>query len=150
MSVPKIVGVPLSGETANPDLKPGKIVWGVDQRWSPALAKKFCPVSSIFLEHYHELAPVPGGRGMTSTEAMLIIQILDYKWDSRAPFPTVKTLAKRMGLSARMIRTALKNLEDGQYIRREPFPNGGPNRYHFEGLFTALEKFVQVQALEAA
>lgn len=87
---------------------------------------------------------------MTSTEAMLIIQILDHKWDSRAPFPTIKTLALRMGLSTRMIRAALKNLEDGGYIKREPLPNGGPNRYHFDGLFTALERFVRAEALVAA
>lgn len=87
---------------------------------------------------------------MNSTEAMLIIQLLDYKWDSRAPYPTVKTIAQRMGLSQRMVRSALKSLEDGGYIHRDPMSSGGPNRYYFEGLFTALEQFIASKAQVAA
>lgn len=138
-----------AGETGQPEAAPvgdHHHNRGVDRRWTPLLAKKFCPVSSIFLEHYHELQPRAGARAMNSTEAMLIIQLLDFKWDERAPFPTVKRIAMRMGLSVRMIRTAMKNLEDGGYIRRDPMSDGGPNRYYFEGLFTALEKFVPAKA----
>ncbi|MGA7124403.1 MAG: hypothetical protein WBY94_30150 [Polyangiaceae bacterium] len=43
------------------------------------------------------------GRCINSTEAMLVIQLHDFKWDARAPYPTVRTLAERMGL--RMSRT---------------------------------------------
>jgi DNA-binding transcriptional ArsR family regulator len=124
--------------------------YGVEKRWTPLLAKRFCPVSSAFLEHYHELRGVPGGRGLNSTEAMLIVQLMDFKWTEKAPFPTVKRLATRMSLSPRMIRTALKSLEDNGFIRRDPMPDGGPNRYYFDGLFKALEDLVRRKAEEAA
>src|SRR5690349_17521061 len=84
----------------------------VARRWTPLLSKRFCPVSSAFLEHYHELQAAPGARAMNSTEAMLLVHLMDHKWDERAPFPTVSKLAERMGLSARGVRNAMKNLED--------------------------------------
>jgi hypothetical protein len=122
----------------------------IEKRWTPLLAKRFCPVSSAFLELYHELRPHSGARGLNSTEAMLLIHLIDHKWDERAPFPTVARLATRLGLSTRMVRGALKNLEDNGYVRRDPMPNGGPNRYHFDGLFRALEALLQSKAQVAA
>jgi hypothetical protein len=90
-------------------------------------------VSSYFLGNYCRLNPAGGG--LTSTEAMVIIQLMDHKWDERAPYPTVRTLAKRMGLSVRAVRSALENLQKMGYLQREPSSVGGPNRYHLEGLF---------------
>lgn len=124
--------------------------YSVSKRWTPLLARRFCAVSSAFLEHYHDLRPHPGARGLTSTEAMLVIQLFDFKWDERAPFPTVRKLATRLGITPRAVRSALKSLEDGNYIKRVPMPDGGPNRYHFDGLFTSLERLLQEKAKEAA
>lgn len=118
----------------------------VEVRWTARLAKSFCPVSSYFLANYHRLRPHEQAKGLTSTEAMVLIQIMDHRWDERAPFPAMKTLAQRMGLAARTIRAAIKNLEDLGYIRRERSIWGGPNRYHFKGLFEALEKLMDEDA----
>jgi hypothetical protein len=114
----------------------------IEARWTKRLAAQFCPVSSYFLANYHRLKPHPQGRSLNSTEAMLIVHLVDHKWDDRAPFPTVGTLAKRMSLSARGVRNALQMLESAGYVRREASATGGPNRYHLQGLFSALEELM--------
>lgn len=119
-------------------------------RWTPKLARSgFCPVSSYFLANYHRLKPHPGAEGLSSTEAMVLIQILDFKWDSKMPFPTISTLATRMGLAPRTVRAAIARVEALGYVERVLAPNGGPNRYKFDGLFKALEAMYD-QDLEAA
>lgn len=119
----------------------------VDKRWTPALAKAFCPVSSYFLANYHRLKPNPAASGLSSAEAMLVIQLMDYKWDESAPFPSLSTLAKRMGLSTRYVRETVKRLEDLGYLKRVARAFGGSNAIEFHGLFAALEK---LQAEDAA
>lgn len=125
-------------------------------RWggSEKLAEQFCPVSSMFLAHYTELKsrPVngaPGGMpaGLGSAEAMLVIHLLDFKWDEEAPFPKVETLAKRMGISDRSVRTLLKRLEDLGFLRREIRVHKS-SRYHLDGLFEALEELYDAIAAE--
>ena len=114
----------------------------VETRWTPKLAKKFCMISSFFLANHHRLpAHGPGTRSLNSTEVLILIHIVDYKWDARAPFPAVKTLAKRMGITDRAVRAALQTLENAGYLQRERTA-GGPNRYHLQGLFDALEKLM--------
>ena len=111
----------------------------VENRWTPRLGKQFCPVSSYFLANYHRLRPHESAQGLSSTEVMVVIHLMDHKWDSRAPYPTLGRLAERMGLSTRAVRSALQTLQGLGYVQREASPSGGPNKYHLEGLFNALE-----------
>jgi DNA-binding MarR family transcriptional regulator len=113
----------------------------VAHRWTPRLGAKFCPVSSYFLANYHRLAPATGERGLNATEAMLVVQLVDFKWDHRAPWPTVGLLAERMGISKRQVRSVLERLEKCGYVVREA-RQYGPNRYHLQGLFQALEELM--------
>ncbi len=78
---------------------------------------------------------------------MLIIQLIDYKWDEAAPFPSIGTLAKRMGNSPRHVRDTMKKLEDLGYLKRIARAYGGSNMIDLSGLFSALEK---LQAEDAA
>lgn len=114
----------------------------VAERWTPPLARQFCPVSSPFLRLYHRLWVAPAKRRLNSTEALLIIHLVDHKWDERDPFPAVETLAERMGISGRMVRKALASLEACDYVVREQVP-GRSNRYRLDGLFTALEALLE-------
>ena len=114
--------------------------FSITSRWTPKLAAKFCPVSSFFLANYHRLQPLPGARCLSSSEAMLLIQILDHKWTVKAPFPAVATLAKRMGISTRAVRSNLRSLETSGYLRREFRSNGKTSLYHLDGLYAALEQ----------
>ena len=122
-----------------------KVDRSVAARWTARLAANFTPVSRVFLENLPKLRPHDGARGLNATEAMVVIQLVSYKWDSRAPFPALTTIAERMDLNVRTVRAAVKRLEDLKYLRREFSPNGGPSRYHFDGLFQALEAIVDEQ-----
>ena len=123
----------------------------VAARWTPRLAERhFTPISEVFLHNLQRLRPNPGARGLNPTEALVIIQLMSHKWDSRAPFPALTTIAERLGLQVRSVRAAVKRLEDLGYLRREPSTYGGPNRYHLDGLFTALEALVEEDAKLAA
>ena len=123
--------------------------YSVQARWTERLGKRFCPVSSVFLANYHRLRPHENARGLNSTEAMLVIQILDHKWTTKAPWPSVPTLAKRLGISTRAVRAALKSLEDGGWLRRE-YRNHGTNLFHFDGLFAALEALMDADNAQQA
>lgn len=124
--------------------------YSVQARWSEKLGKHFCPVSSYFLANYHRLRPFEAARGLNSSEAMLLIHILDHKWTEKAPWPAVGTLARRMGITPRAVRMLLKSLEESKYIRRELRSNGRTTLYHLDGLQRALEKlFDEDQAAKA-
>ena len=112
-------------------------------RWTPRLAAQgYTAVTNVFLEAYAELVTGPGERGLNSTEAMLIVHLMSFKWDGRLPFPKVGLLARRMGLTTRAVRAALKSLEDRGLVARERVPNEIANRYDLGGLFTALEAWM--------
>lgn len=105
----------------------------VGSRWTPALAKAgWTPISDFFLANYHRLK-------ITHSEAMVLIHILSFKWDAGAPFPALKTIAKRMGLTPVSVRSHLRNLEKKGLIERE-MQVGTTNRFHLRRLFESLEK----------
>jgi hypothetical protein len=131
----------------NPILsKPQSHASKVALRWSGPLSAQFCPVSSYFLANYHRLASQPGERGLNSTEAMLIIQLMDFKWDERLPFPSLGTIADRMAITRRHVRDTLKSLEGRGYVKRIANTNGGTNKYDFAGLIGKLETLMQAEA----
>ncbi len=142
-----VISINPSPDIPRPADGAGRGAHSVEKRWTPALAKSFCPVSSYFLANYSRLRPHGGAAGLTSTEAMLVIQLIDYKWDAAAPFPSLSTLGERMGLSTRHVRETMKRLEGLGYVKRVPRAFGGSNAIELSGLFTALEK-LQAQDAE--
>ena len=124
------------------------------ERLTPRLAEKFCAVPSYFLANYSRIKPHEGAAGLTSTEALLIIHLLDFKWTKDAPFPSVGNLAARLGISDRAVRDAMKRLEGLGLIKREArtHASGGrsSNKFHLDGLFKRLEKMLDDDELAAA
>jgi hypothetical protein len=109
--------------------------YAVKDRWTPALVKEgFTPVSNFFLAHYHDLKPE-----ITHGEAMLIIQLMSFKWDADMPYPSYKTLAKRMLLKDAQARSLARGLEKKGYLRRHVRMNL-PNLFDLTPVFVALEK----------
>ena len=105
-------------------------------RWTPRLASAgWTPVCDFFLRNYHRL-------NISHTEAMVIIHIMSFKWDSDAPFPALKTIAKRMGITAPSVRTHLRNLETHKLLRRQ-INIGATNRFHLQPLFDRLEQLME-------
>ena len=104
-------------------------------RWTPRLASAgWTPICDYFLRNYHRLK-------ISHTEAMVIIHIMSFKWDSDAPFPALKTIAKRMGITAPSVRTHLRNLEGKRLLRRQ-MSIGTTNRFHLQPLFERLEELM--------
>jgi len=114
-----------------------KIDRSIAARWTERLAAPFCPVSSYFLQNYHRLG---GSYGLNSTEAMLIVQLVDFKWSASAPYPTTATLATRLGISQRQVRSTLQRLEELGWLFRERPTQSSANRYRLEPLFRRLEQ----------
>jgi DNA-binding MarR family transcriptional regulator len=107
----------------------------ISQRWTPRIAAAgWTPVADCFLRNYHRLR-------ISHSEAMVIIHIMSFKWDADAPFPALKTIARRMGITAPSVRTHLRNLEKHGLLARE-FHIGTTNRFHLGPLFERLENLI--------
>jgi hypothetical protein len=104
----------------------------IGQRWTPRIARRgWTPVSDYFLKNCARLKVSP-------TEAMVIVHLMSFKWDSNAPFPGLKTIASRMGITATSVRTHIRKLEKRELLKRT-FVVGTTNRFNLEPLFRKLE-----------
>ncbi len=97
----------------------------------------FTVVSNLFLQWAGATKP-----RLTSTEQLLIIHILSFKWGEDHPYPGIKTLADRLGLSERAIQQNLKSLKAKGMLEIEKGPGkrglGATNRYDLTPLFQKL------------
>lgn len=111
-------------------------------RWQhPELLRAgYVPVSVEFLRHYANLKPYP----LTSGEALFVIHLMAFKWDSNSPFPSYKRLASRMGVSDKMARRHAQSLDQKGYLRRV-VRVGQTNRFDLVPLFDALRSAVVAQ-----
>ncbi len=92
----------------------------------------FLVVPMKFLSHYTELS-------LSSSEAMFILQLMTFKWDASAPYPTYATIARRMGVSEKMARRYARSLELKGLLRRK-FQRRAANRFDLSPLFEAVAK----------
>ena len=113
--------------------------WGSDN----ILCHGYVPVPTFFLEVYANLKPHP----LTVGEAMFILELMSHKWDKSAPFPSYKTIAKRMAVSDKMVRRYAQSLEAKTYLHRVRRKNQ-TNRYDLTGLFTALDRAAHQKVIE--
>ena len=93
-------------------------------------------VPDAFLRHYATLQPYGG---LTVSEAMFVVQLMSYKWTAAAPFPSYKTLARRMGVTDKMVRRYAANLEAKGYLKRRT-RTGRTNIFDLKPLFAAVKK----------
>src|SRR5260370_23363755 len=90
----------------------------------------FLVVPAKYLARYSTL-------NLTTNEAMFVLQLMTFKWDSEAPFPSYATIARRMGVSEKMVRRYARSLEGKGLLRRQ-FQLRAPNRFDLSGLFQAV------------
>lgn len=115
----------------------------VAARWTPKLvAGGWAVVPTFFLANYHRLQPP-----LTNTEAMLVIQLIRFKWDDSPPRPAYKTLARCMGMTDTAVRNHARTLEAKGYLRRRK-RMGSPNLFYLEPLFEKLEELMPTVAAE--
>lgn len=76
--------------------------------------------------------------GLSDEEVIVLLDILDHKWDERMPFPSVPPLAKRAGKAPRTVRELIAGLEPW-FLKREARP-GHSNEFDLSPLFALLSK----------
>jgi hypothetical protein len=92
----------------------------------------YLSVPNRFLRRYASLSPP-----LTAGEALFVLQLMTFKWDTAAPFPAYKKISKAMGVTDKMARRYAQGLERKGYLRRQ-FQERAPNRFDLTGLFDAL------------
>lgn len=68
------------------------------------------------------------------------MHLMQHKWNETAPYPSLVTISKRMGISTTSARSLARSLEKKGYLRRQS-QAGRTNKYHMNRLFDALEQF---------
>ena len=109
-------------------------------RWKyPDILKPgYLVVPTVFLRNYSRLKP----HRLTHAEAVLVLHLMEFKWDSSAPFPSYDTLAKRMGISTKTVRRHAHNLEAKGFLKRV-IRAGNTNRFELAPLFDKLLQVVK-------
>ncbi len=90
-------------------------------------------VPDFFLRGHANLKPY----ALTSTEAMLVLQLMAFKWTEADPFPSYARLAARMGVSVKQVQRTVRNIEAKGYLKRVG-RIGNSNKYNLQPLFDAL------------
>jgi DNA-binding MarR family transcriptional regulator len=118
---------------------PAQAKSGVDRslvaRWKheEVFDQGFVAVPTRFLQLYAHLKPHP----LSAGEALFALELMSFKWTADAPFPGYKRIAKRMGLTDKMVRKYAQSLEAKGYVKREKRVSL-TNRFDLTGLFDAL------------
>jgi hypothetical protein len=115
------------------------------QRWGGheslfAKPEGWVGVPAAFLRLYGSLKPYQ----LTVAEAMFVIEIMAYKWGAKAPFPSYGTIAKRMGVSTKMVQRYARQLEEKGYLRRQA-RIGTSNAFDLQPLFDALALAITIE-----
>jgi DNA replication protein len=128
--------VPASAATATEEKKRNRVA----ERWTPKLAgTNHTPVVNAFLTSYAKL-------GISQAEAMFILHLMSFKWDEKAPFPSNRLMAERMGIQVRRVRAIAQSLEDKNLLRRNERrrerDRSETNTFDLKPLFEKLEAHV--------
>ena len=92
-------------------------------------------VPDVFLRLYSKLEPTGG---ISVAEAMFVLQLMAFKWSKDAPYPSYSTLAKKMGVSDKMVRRYAASLESKGFLKRHS-RIGSSNSFDLSPLFVALQ-----------
>src|SRR6478609_9369247 len=98
----------------------------------------------------HGIAPLPsalyhfqGTLGLSAQQVWFVSYILAHKWDADLPYPSLKRMAERTGLSLRQVQRIKADLCAAGYLRggvRYGVAGGQEaNTYDFAELFARLE-----------
>src|SRR5581483_9097008 len=76
---------------------------------------------------------------LTTNEAMFVLQLMTFKWDKDDPYPSYAAIARRMGVSEKMVRRYARALERKGLIRRKYYRRQ-TNRFDLSTLLEAIRK----------
>lgn len=119
--------------------RPGKTISSHERIWGkPVLVHGYTALPSILIQAQSRL-------GITPLQFNILAQLLDYWRDpSRAPFPSKKDLADRIGCKPKTIQTNIRELEKAGLVTREmrrtAAGDWNSNIYHLNGLVERIQK----------
>ena len=73
-----------------------------------------------------------------------MLHVMEHKWDQAAPFPSYGTLARRMGVSTKMVRRYAQALDEKGYLKRL-VRTGNTNCFDLGPLFNKLLEVVETE-----
>lgn len=91
-------------------------------------------VPTKFLRYYAALRPP-----LSPGEALFVLQLMTFKWDNAAPFPSYGRIAKTMGVTDKMARRYAQSLQKKGYLIRQ-YQNHAPNKFDLTRLFDAFSR----------
>lgn len=121
-------------EPAEPATDSPRQKYPLEEQWSPALVTDgHTRIANSFLRRYSQLQ-FP----LTTSEAMFVVHLMSFKWGAAKPYPSLKTIAKRMGVTDTAVRKTARKLEQKGYLHRT-MRTGETNEFELKPLFRALE-----------
>lgn len=106
--------------------------WGTQSEW--LFKDGWLSVPTKFLRSYAEMNPP-----LSPGEALFVLQLMTFKWDAAAPFPSYGRIAKTMGVTDKMARRYAQGLQKKGYLFRQ-YQSHAPNKFDLTRLFDALAK----------
>ncbi len=106
-----------NSEIDNSSIDDRAVNYQIRRKWGNAVGKGgltgYLALPEVLLRGQHRL-------GLTSTEMMVLINILLHWWYAeKMPFPSNSKIAKRMGVDIRTVQRACKQLEKKKLIDRK-------------------------------
>jgi len=129
------VSLKLSRPKREPSQPEKKKKWSATERWGgheEIFSVGFLVVPVKYLAHYASL-------NLTTNEAMFVLQLMTFKWDKDDPYPSYAAIARRMGVSEKMVRRYARALERKGLIRRKYYRRQ-TNRFDLSTLLEAIRK----------
>jgi Helix-turn-helix domain len=133
----RLLGSAGEGREGIPPEASGGVRWrSATARWGSQDSRLFLEgwlsVPNKFLRCYSSLNPP-----LSSGEALFVLQLMTFKWDDAAPFPSYGRIAKTMGVTDKMARRYAQSLQKKGYLIRQ-FQKRAPNKFDLTRLFDAL------------
>jgi len=125
-SLAEVLYGPEAGVRYSPEEFWGKEVW----------SEGYAAVPRRFLVRAKEL-------GLDPTDQALLVHLLSFKMTKAAPWPSVRKLGERVGLSESAVRRRLRKLHKRKLILREA-RTGRSNEYNLQPLAAALRELAPV------
>jgi DNA-binding transcriptional MocR family regulator len=102
------------------------------EKWSSKILEPgYTQIPNLLIMYQKDL-------GITTTQFVVIVHCLRFKWGEADPFPSAVTIAAEIGLSPSTVRTAYRVLEEQGLLRRN-FRTGSTTRYDWGPLARRLE-----------
>jgi DNA-binding transcriptional regulator YhcF (GntR family) len=114
----------------------------LERKWGKlAIQAGWLGFPSVFLQRQRALRLDP-------LDLNILLQIADHWWEQEnLPYPSKKTIAKRIGVDPRTVQRRIAQMENDGLIRRNPrrHSSGGSktNTYSFDGLIREAEPYAK-------